>query len=76
VELGWAHWLKVGLLYSSDPQADLQEADRLVDQILSNKNLSPQVARSAHSLRAWLLTLKRTMRGCCGNDQGHRGGTI
>lgn len=58
VELGWSHWLKVGLLYSSDPQADLQEAGRLADKVLSNKNLSPQVGRLAHWLRAWLLTLK------------------
>jgi adenylate cyclase len=58
VELGWSHWLKVGLLYSSDPEADLQQANRLVDTVLSNKNLSPQVARLAHWLRAWLLTLE------------------
>ncbi|CAN7635284.1 adenylate/guanylate cyclase domain-containing protein [Rhizobium sp. LjRoot98] len=58
VELGWSHWLKVGLLYSSDPEADLQQANRLVDMVLSNKDLSPQVARLAHWLRAWLLTLK------------------
>ncbi len=58
VELGWSHWLKVGLLYSADPPADLREADRLVVKVLSNKNLSPQVARLAHWLRAWLLTLK------------------
>ncbi|MHC2572371.1 adenylate cyclase [Rhizobium leguminosarum] len=58
VELGWSHWMKVGLLYSSDPQADLQDAGRLADKVLSNKNLSPQVARLAHWLRAWLLTLK------------------
>jgi class 3 adenylate cyclase/TolB-like protein/Tfp pilus assembly protein PilF len=63
VELGWSHWLKVALLYSSDPQADLQEADRLVNQVLSNKNLSPQVARLAHWLHAWLLTLKRDHDG-------------
>ncbi|THK34532.1 adenylate/guanylate cyclase domain-containing protein [Ensifer sp. MPMI2T] len=56
-ELGWSHWLKVALLYSSDPQADLQEADRLVKQVLSDKNLSPQVARLAHWLHAWLLTI-------------------
>lgn len=56
-ELGWSHWLKVALLYSSDPQADLREADRLVKQVLSNKNLSPQVARLAHWLHAWLLTI-------------------
>ena len=58
VELGWSHWLKVALFYSSDPQADLQEAERLVNQVLSNKNLSPQVARLAHWLHAWLLTVK------------------
>lgn len=63
VELGWSHWLKVALLYSSDPQADLQEADRLVNQVLSNKSLSPQVARLAHWLHAWLLTLKRDHDG-------------
>lgn len=45
VELGWSHWLKVGLLYSSDPQKDLQEAERLVNQVLADKNLSPQVTR-------------------------------
>src|SRR4026207_2204147 len=54
VQLGWSTWLKVGLFYSSDPQADLQEADRLVNQVLSDKDLSPQVARLAHWLRAWL----------------------
>ncbi|RWP63800.1 adenylate/guanylate cyclase domain-containing protein [Mesorhizobium sp.] len=63
VELGWSHWLKVALLYSSDPQADFQEADRLVNQVLSNKNPSPQVARLAHWLHAWLLTLKRDHDG-------------
>jgi TolB-like protein/class 3 adenylate cyclase/Tfp pilus assembly protein PilF len=57
-ELGWSHWLKVALFYSSDPQADLQEAERLVNQVLSTKNLSPQVARLAHWLHAWLLTVK------------------
>ncbi len=58
VELGWSHWLKVGLLYSADPQADLQEAGRLADKVLADQNLSPQVGRLAHWLRAWLLTLK------------------
>ncbi|ANL74432.1 adenylate/guanylate cyclase protein (plasmid) [Rhizobium phaseoli] len=58
VELGWAHWLKVGLLYSSDPQPDLREAGRLADEVLAKENLSPQVARLAHWLRAWLLTLE------------------
>jgi adenylate cyclase len=58
VEQGWSHWLKVGLLYSSDPEADLEQANRLVNTVLSNKNLSPQVARLAHWLRAWLLTLE------------------
>ncbi|MDK1389131.1 adenylate/guanylate cyclase domain-containing protein [Sinorhizobium sp. 8-89] len=57
VELGWSHWLKVALLYSADPQADLREADRLSKQVLSDKNLSPQVARLAHWLYAWLLTI-------------------
>ncbi len=63
VELGWSHWMKVGLLYSSDQQADLQEANRLADKVLADKNLSPQVARLAHWLRAWLLTLKRDHDG-------------
>ena len=63
VELAWSHWLKVGLLHSSDPEADLQEAERLVLQVLSDKNLSPQVARLAHWLNAWLLTLKRDHDG-------------
>lgn len=58
VELGWSHWLKVGLLYSADPPADLEEANRLVVKVLASKSLSPQVARLAHWLRAWLLTLK------------------
>ncbi|KQV43581.1 MULTISPECIES: adenylate/guanylate cyclase domain-containing protein [unclassified Rhizobium] len=58
VELGWSHWLKVGLLYSSAPETDLQQANLLVDKVLANKNLSPQVGRLAHWLRAWLLTLK------------------
>jgi TolB-like protein/class 3 adenylate cyclase/Tfp pilus assembly protein PilF len=63
VELGWSHWLKVGLLYSSDPQKDLQEAERLVNQVLADKNLSPQVTRLANWLNAWLLTLKRDHDG-------------
>ncbi|WP_064711421.1 adenylate/guanylate cyclase domain-containing protein [Rhizobium bangladeshense] len=63
VELGWSHWLKVALLHSPDPQGDLQEADRLVKQVLADKNLSPQVARLAHWLNAWLLTLKRDHDG-------------
>lgn len=63
VELGWSHWLKVGLLYSSDPQKDLQEAERLVTQVLADKNLSPQVTRLANWLNAWLLTLKRDHDG-------------
>jgi TolB-like protein/Tfp pilus assembly protein PilF len=63
VELGWAHFLNVALLYSSDPQADLQEAGRLVERVLSNKNLSPQVGRLGHWLDAWLLTLKRDHDG-------------
>jgi tetratricopeptide (TPR) repeat protein len=58
VELGWCHYLAVGLLYSSDPQADLAEANRLVGEVLANKNLSPQVARLGYWLDAWLLTLK------------------
>lgn len=58
VELAWSYWLKVGLLFSADPKADLQQSNRLVEQVLSNSNLSPQVARLAHWLRAWLLTLK------------------
>ncbi|PII38046.1 adenylate cyclase [Sinorhizobium meliloti CCBAU 01290] len=63
MELGWSHWLKVGLLYSSDPQKDLQEAERLVNQVLADKNLSPQVTRLANWLNAWLLTLKRDHDG-------------
>ncbi|MDX0367369.1 tetratricopeptide repeat protein [Sinorhizobium meliloti] len=63
VELGWSHWLKVGLLYSSDPQKDLQEAEWLVNQVLADKNLSPQVTRLANWLNAWLLTLKRDHDG-------------
>ena len=63
VELGWSHWLKVGLLYSSDPQKDLQEAERLVNQVLADKNLSLQVTRLAHWLNAWLLTLERDHDG-------------
>lgn len=63
MELGWSHWLKVGLLYSSEPQKDLQEAERLVNQVLADKNLSPQVTRLANWLNAWLLTLKRDHDG-------------
>ncbi|MBY5346054.1 adenylate/guanylate cyclase domain-containing protein [Rhizobium leguminosarum] len=63
VELGWSHWLNAALLYSPDPSADLQEAGRLVNQVLGDKNLSPQVARLAHWLNAWLLTLKRDHDG-------------
>ncbi|MBY5412606.1 tetratricopeptide repeat protein [Rhizobium leguminosarum] len=63
VELGWSHWLIVALLYSSDPQKDLQEAERLVNQVLADKNLSPQVTRLANWLDAWLLTLKRDHDG-------------
>ncbi|NRP75388.1 hypothetical protein ILFOPFJJ_06311 [Ensifer psoraleae] len=63
VELGWSHWLKAALLYSLDPKADLQEAGRLVNQVLADKNLSPQVTRLANWLNAWLLTLKRDHDG-------------
>jgi adenylate cyclase len=63
VELGWSHWLIVALLHSSDPQKDLQEAERLVNQVLADKNLSPQVTRLANWLNAWLLTLKRDHDG-------------
>ncbi|ANK86820.1 MULTISPECIES: adenylate/guanylate cyclase domain-containing protein [unclassified Rhizobium] len=63
VELGWSHWLNAALLYSSDPQEDLREAERLVNQALADKNLSPQVARLANWLNAWLLTLKRDHDG-------------
>lgn len=63
VELGWSRWLKVALLHSSDPQQDLQEAERLVNQVLADKNLSPQVIRLANWLNAWLLTLKRDHDG-------------
>ncbi|EJC80823.1 putative integral membrane protein [Rhizobium leguminosarum bv. trifolii WSM2297] len=63
VELGWSHWLNAALLYSSDSQEDLQEAERLVNQVLADKNPSPQVARLAHWLNAWLLTLKRDHDG-------------
>src|SRR4029079_2756210 len=37
VELGWSHFLKVALSYSSDQKADIQEADRLVNHVLSDK---------------------------------------
>ncbi|MBX5203541.1 adenylate/guanylate cyclase domain-containing protein [Rhizobium sp. NZLR1] len=63
VELGWSHWLNAALLYSSDPQEDLREAERLVNQALADKNPSPQVARLAYWLNAWLLTLKRDHDG-------------
>ncbi|EJC84261.1 putative integral membrane protein [Rhizobium leguminosarum bv. trifolii WSM2297] len=63
VELGWSHWLNAALLYSSDTQGDLREAKRLVDQVLADKNLSPQVARLANWLNAWLLTLNRDHDG-------------
>ncbi|WP_027668903.1 adenylate/guanylate cyclase domain-containing protein [Rhizobium leguminosarum] len=63
VELGWSHYLIVALLHSSDPQKDLQEAERLVNQVLADKNLSPQVTRLANWLNAWLLTLKRDHDG-------------
>jgi adenylate cyclase len=55
--------LKALLFFSSDQQADIQEADRQVSQVLSNKNLSPQVARLAHWLRAWVLVFKRDHDG-------------
>ena len=58
VELGWSHFLKAALNYSADLKADIQEADRLVNQVLSDKNLSPQVSRLAHWLHAWTLTMK------------------
>ena len=35
-----------------------EEADRLASQVLSDKNLSPQVTRLAHWLHAWTLTMK------------------
>ncbi|ANK92776.1 MULTISPECIES: adenylate/guanylate cyclase domain-containing protein [Rhizobium] len=63
VEWGWSHWLNAALLYSSDPQDDLREAERLVKQVLADKNLSPQVVRLANWLNAWLLTLKRDHDG-------------
>ncbi|OWO95330.1 adenylate/guanylate cyclase domain-containing protein [Rhizobium esperanzae] len=63
VEWGWSHWLNAALLYSSDPQDDLREAERLVNQVLADKNLSPQVVRLANWLNAWLLTLKRDHDG-------------
>nr|WP_311044412.1 adenylate/guanylate cyclase domain-containing protein [Rhizobium sp. NZLR10] len=63
VEWGWSHWLNAALLYSSDPQEDLREAERLVNQVLADKNPSPQVARLAYWLNAWLLTLKRDHDG-------------
>ncbi|WP_077967371.1 adenylate/guanylate cyclase domain-containing protein [Ensifer adhaerens] len=63
VELGWTHWLNVALLYSAEPQIDLLEAGRLVNQVLADKNLSPQVTRLANWLNAWLLTLKRDHDG-------------
>ncbi|MBY5357820.1 tetratricopeptide repeat protein [Rhizobium leguminosarum] len=63
VELGWSHWLNAALLYSPDPRDDLREAERLVDQALADKNLSPQVVRLANWLNAWLLTLKRDHDG-------------
>ncbi len=63
VELGWTHWLNVALLYSAEPQLDLLEAGRLANQVLADKNLSPQVTRLANWLNAWLLTLKRDHDG-------------
>jgi hypothetical protein len=68
VGLGWHHWLKVGLFYSSDPQGDLQYADRLVNQTLSNKNLSLHVARLAYWLHAWLLTVRGITTGPSGKS--------
>lgn len=58
VELAWSRFLNVSLFFSSEPAADLEEANRLVDEVLASKSLSPQVARLAHWLRAWLLTLR------------------
>jgi TolB-like protein len=58
VELGWFQFLKAALSYSSDPKAVNEEADRLASQVLSDKNLSPQVTRLAHWLHAWTLTMK------------------
>ena len=58
VELGWSHSLKAAIFTVLTRRLIFQEADRLVNQVLSDKNLSPQVARLAHWLHAWLLTLK------------------
>ena len=57
--LGWSHFLEAAFSYSSDPNAVYQEADRLAVEVLSDKNLSPQVSRQAHWLHAWTLTMKR-----------------
>lgn len=57
VTLGWATMIKV-IAFFNEPEANIEEAGRLATQALSKEHLSPQVAKAAHWLQAWVLTLK------------------
>ncbi|MEY9167062.1 adenylate cyclase [Sinorhizobium fredii] len=57
VNLGWAAMIKV-LAFFNEPEANIEEAGRLANQVLSSERLSPQVAKAAHWLHAWVLILR------------------
>ena len=59
VKLGWYHLARASNFFSNDPSADYGKAGKLVRQVLANEHLSPQVARLAHWLVAFVLLHER-----------------
>lgn len=63
VKLGWHHMVRAYTFISADPPADFRKAGELARAVLSNKHLSPQVARLANWLLSYVLVQERDFDG-------------
>ena len=62
-KLGWYHMFLAQGFLSDDPPRDIRKAGELVREVLANDNISPQVARLAHWLMAWVLVNEKDFDG-------------
>ena len=61
--LGWHHMIRVVVVVSDDPHADVREAGDLARQVLANEHLSPQVVRLANWLMSYVLVQEKDFDG-------------
>jgi adenylate cyclase len=59
VKLGFYHFFRAFSFWSDNPAVDYRKAGELVRDVLANEHLSPQVARLAHWLMAFVLAQER-----------------